>query len=124
MQTTVQVPGSACVPAAVNHHEAVLVATLREGDETAFATLVARYHPLLIRLALPIVGEMAVAEEVAQETWLEVVRGVQRFEGRSALKTWLCAILVNRARSRARGAQIILPPFGMVVASAYQARHA
>jgi RNA polymerase sigma-70 factor (ECF subfamily) len=81
--------------------EGRLVAALRDGDETAFMALVERYHSLLIRLALPYVGAPAVAEEVAQETWLEVVRGVHRFEGRSALKTWLCAILLNLARRRA-----------------------
>lgn len=84
-----------------NVGEARLVAALRVGDEAAFMTLVERYHPLLMRLALPYVGTPAVAEEVAQETWLEVVRGVHRFEGRSTLKTWLCAILLNLARRRA-----------------------
>jgi RNA polymerase sigma-70 factor (ECF subfamily) len=78
-----------------------LIASLCDGDEHAFAALVERYHALLVNLALSYVGELAVAEEVAQETWLEVVRGVHRFEGRSTLKTWLCAILVNRARTRA-----------------------
>jgi RNA polymerase sigma-70 factor, ECF subfamily len=81
--------------------ERELLASLCAGDERAFAALVERYHALLVNLALSYVGELAVAEEVAQETWLEVVRGVHRFEGRSTLKTWLCAILVNRARTRA-----------------------
>jgi len=81
--------------------ERELIAALCGGDEQAFTTLVERYHALLVNLALSYVGELSVAEEVAQETWLEVVRGVHRFEGRSALKTWLCAILVNRARTRA-----------------------
>ncbi|MGH2387544.1 MAG: RNA polymerase sigma factor, partial [Chloroflexota bacterium] len=81
--------------------ERELIASLCDGDEQAFTTLVERHHALLVNLALSYVGELSVAEEVAQETWLEVVRGVHRFEGRSALKTWLCAILVNRARTRA-----------------------
>jgi RNA polymerase sigma-70 factor (ECF subfamily) len=81
--------------------DAELVAALRQGDESAFATLVERYHLLLVRLALPYLGDDERAEEVVQETWLEVVRGIQRFEGRSRLSTWLCAIVVNRARTRA-----------------------
>ena len=79
--------------------EAELVARLRAGDEAAFAELVRRYQPRLLRLAESMVGSRAVAEEVVQDTWLGVVRGVERFEGRSSLKTWLFRILVNRARS-------------------------
>lgn len=81
--------------------EAELVARLREGDEAAFATLVREYHPRLVRVAESVVGSRAVADEVAQETWLAVVRGVHRFEGRSSFKTWLFHILINRARSAA-----------------------
>ncbi|MGH8992604.1 MAG: RNA polymerase sigma factor [Acidimicrobiia bacterium] len=76
-----------------------LVARLRAGDEGAFVTLVERYHTPLLRLASTFVPSGAVAEEVVQETWLGVVRGIHRFEGRSSLKTWLFRILVNRARS-------------------------
>ncbi len=76
-----------------------LVEALRAGDESAFATLVRRYQPSLLRLAESLVGSRAVAEEVVQDTWLGLVRGVERFEGRSSLKTWLFRILVNRARS-------------------------
>jgi len=76
-----------------------LLSRLRSGDETAFATLVDRYHAAMIRLALAYVPSRAVAEEVVQDTWLGVVRGIDRFEGRSSLKTWLFRILVNRARS-------------------------
>ncbi len=79
--------------------DAELVDRLRAGDEAAFATLVQRYHPPLLRLAQSTVGSRAVAEEAVQDTWLAVVRGVDRFEGRSSLKTWLFHILVNRARS-------------------------
>jgi RNA polymerase sigma-70 factor (ECF subfamily) len=76
-----------------------LVARLRAGDEAAFTTLVDRYHASLLRLATALVANRAVAEEVVQDTWLGVVRGIERFEGRSSLKTWLFRILVNRARS-------------------------
>ena len=62
-------------------------------------TLVERFHMPLLRLASTFVPSRAVAEEVVQDTWLGVVRGIDRFEGRSSLKTWLFRILVNRARS-------------------------
>jgi RNA polymerase sigma-70 factor, ECF subfamily len=83
----------------VSDGDAGLVAALRAGDEEAFATLVARYHPRLLRFAESLVSSRAVAEEVVQDTWLGVVRGIDRFEGRSSVKTWLFRILVNRARS-------------------------
>ena len=78
-----------------------LVERLRAGDEAAFAALVDRYHAPLRRLALTYVRSNAVAEEVVQETWVGVIRGIDRFEERSSLKTWLFRILVNRARTRA-----------------------
>jgi RNA polymerase sigma-70 factor (ECF subfamily) len=76
-----------------------LVARLRAGDDRAFATLVDRYHEPLLRLASAFVPGRAVAEEVVQDTWLGVIKGIDRFEGRSSLKTWLFRILVNRART-------------------------
>src|SRR5665213_3984076 len=72
---------------------------LRDGDEDAFVMLVARYHQPMLRLARTMVSSKAVAEEIVQDTWMGVVRGIERFEGRSSFKTWLYAILVNRARS-------------------------
>jgi RNA polymerase sigma-70 factor (ECF subfamily) len=77
-----------------------LVSALRRGDEAAFAELVDRYHTALVRLATMYVPNRTVAEDVAQETWLGVVRGIDRFEGRSSLKTWIFHILVNRAKTR------------------------
>jgi RNA polymerase sigma-70 factor (ECF subfamily) len=88
------------VSAAVDD-DAGLVERLRAGDESAFAELVRRYQPALLRLAEATVGSRAVAEEVCQDTWLGVVRGVERFEGRSSFKTWLFRILLNRARTSA-----------------------
>ncbi len=79
--------------------DADLVARLQAGDEGAFATLVDLYHAPLLRLACTFVPSRAVAEEVVQDTWLGVVRGIDRFEGRSSLKTWLFRIVVNRART-------------------------
>ncbi|MBV8690781.1 MAG: sigma-70 family RNA polymerase sigma factor [Actinobacteria bacterium] len=81
--------------------EGGLIARLRAGDEAAFAALVNRYQPALLRLAEATVGSRAVAQEVTQDTWLAVVRGVDRFEGRSSFKTWLFRILMNRARTAA-----------------------
>jgi RNA polymerase sigma-70 factor (ECF subfamily) len=72
---------------------------LRNGDEQAFVILVARYQQPLLRLARSMVSSEAVAEEIVQDTWVGVVRGIDRFEGRSSLKTWLFRILINRARS-------------------------
>lgn len=76
-----------------------LLARLRARDEGAFVALVERYHPAMIRLASTFVPSTAVAEEVVQETWVAVVRGIDRFEGRSSLRTWLFRILANRART-------------------------
>jgi len=81
--------------------EGELVERLRAGDEDAFAAVVRAHHGALCRLARTFVGSSAIAEEVVQETWLAVVRGVDRFEGRSSLRTWLFHILVNRARTTA-----------------------
>jgi RNA polymerase sigma-70 factor (ECF subfamily) len=75
-----------------------LLAELRQGDDKAFATLVDRHHSTMVRLARPFVSTSAVAEEVAQETWMAMLRGLSRFEARSSLKTWLFAILINQAR--------------------------
>jgi RNA polymerase sigma-70 factor (ECF subfamily) len=77
-----------------------LIEALRRGDEDAFVTLVDRYHPRLIRLAQAYVPSRAIAEEVVQETWLGVMKGIGQFAGRSSLKTWLYSILTNRARTR------------------------
>jgi RNA polymerase sigma-70 factor (ECF subfamily) len=78
-----------------------LCAALRRGDEAAFATVVDLYHAPLRRMALSYVRSAAVADEVVQETWLAVIRGVHRFEGRSSLKTWIFRILANTAKTRA-----------------------
>lgn len=77
--------------------EQELVERLRAGDEEAFADLVRRYHRLMLRVARGYVRSDAVAEEVVQESWLAVLRGIERFEGRSSFKTWLLRIVANRA---------------------------
>jgi RNA polymerase sigma-70 factor (ECF subfamily) len=76
-----------------------LLLRLRSGDERAFVSLVERYHQPMLQLAASFVPSLAVAEEVVQDTWLAVLRGLEGFEGRSSLKTWLFRILVNRART-------------------------
>ena len=76
-----------------------LLARLRDGDEGAFVTLVTRYQQPMLRLARTYVPSRAVAEEAVQDTWMGVVKGIERFEGRAAFKTWLFRILINRARS-------------------------
>jgi RNA polymerase sigma-70 factor (ECF subfamily) len=78
-----------------------LVAALRAGDERAFADLIAAHHALLIRVALRYVASRAVAEEVVQETWLGVLNGLDRFQERSSLRTWIVRIASNIARTRA-----------------------
>lgn len=77
-----------------------LVRALRSGDESAFAELIDLYHGSMLRLARSYVSDRAVAEEVVQETWLGVIRGIDRFEGRSSLKTWIFRILTNTAKKR------------------------
>jgi RNA polymerase sigma-70 factor (ECF subfamily) len=80
--------------------DATVVVALRRGDEATFAELVTAYSGPLLRLAQDFVRTRAVAEEVVQETWLAVLNGIDRFEGRSSFKTWLYRILVNKAKTR------------------------
>ncbi|HTU78325.1 MAG TPA: sigma-70 family RNA polymerase sigma factor [Solirubrobacteraceae bacterium] len=76
-----------------------LVARLRTGEERAFLELVARHHASMLRLAGSLLSSPALAEEVVQDTWLGVLRGLDGFAGRSSFRTWLLRILVNRAMS-------------------------
>src|SRR3954447_12802297 len=86
----------------VETDEAALVAALRGGDEQVFAELVDRYSASMRRVALTYVRTRAIADEVVQETWLGVLRGIERFESRSTFKTWLFRILTNVAKTRAQ----------------------
>lgn len=79
-----------------------LLEALRQGDEQAFETLVEHYQRAMLRLAAMYVRDDDAAGEVVQETWLAVLKGLNRFEGRSSLKTWIFSILVNRAKTRAQ----------------------
>ena len=80
--------------------QAELVAALQAGDEQAFASLVDELGPSMLRVARMYVSTRAIAEDVVQETWLGVISGIGRFEGRSSLKTWIFRILTNRAKTR------------------------
>jgi RNA polymerase sigma-70 factor, ECF subfamily len=80
--------------------DSAIVDALRRGDESAFVALIGRYHRTMLRVARGYVASEQAAEDVVQETWLGVVRGIERFEERSSLKTWIFRILVNRARTR------------------------
>jgi RNA polymerase sigma-70 factor (ECF subfamily) len=83
--------------------EGALVAALGRGDAEAFATLVDRHSPAMIRVAMAYVPTRAAAEEAVQETWIAVMSGIDGFEGRASLKTWIFRILTNLAmRSGAR----------------------
>jgi RNA polymerase sigma-70 factor (ECF subfamily) len=89
--------------------EAVLVQALRRRDEAAYTALIKRMHPGMKRLARAYVPSDAVAEEVVQDTWLAVINGIERFEGRSSLSTWLFAILVKQAKTRGARERRSLP---------------
>ena len=89
--------------------ERQLVSQLRAGDEAAFTELVERLHPAMVRLALTRVRSRAVAEEVAQDAWLGLLRGIGTFEGRSSLRSWLFRIVINRAISAGVRERVHLP---------------
>ena len=79
-----------------------LIDRLRQGDEAAFRELFDSHHAMLVRLAMAYVKNASVAEEVAQDTWTAVIDALPSFEGRSALKTWIARIAINRAKTRAQ----------------------
>jgi len=89
--------------------DAGLVAHLRAGDEATFRRLVRDWHSSMLRVAQIFVPTRAVAEEVVQETWLRVLGALDRFEGRSTLKTWVFRILVNTAKTRAQRESRTIP---------------
>lgn len=80
--------------------EVGLLARLRQGDEGMFDALVTRHHSALIRMAMGYVADREVAAEVVQDTWMAVVEGLDRFEGRSSLRTWIFGIMIHKAKDR------------------------
>lgn len=99
--------------------DADLVAALRRGEEEAFRRLVTQYHAGMLRVALMYVSSREVAAEVIQQTWLGVLQGLARFEGRSSLKSWIYRILVNIAKTHgAREARSV--PFSSLANAALQ----
>jgi len=86
--------------AQLSEEDVKLVAALRAGDDQAFAALVDRYWSTMVHVARAYVASREAAEDVVQDTWVGVVDGIDRFEGRSSLKTWIFRILVNQARKR------------------------
>ena len=91
---------SAPQPSGLAKGEDVLLARLRRGDEGAFDELVIRHHGALIRMAMSHVADREVAEEVVQDTWMAVIESLDRFEGRSSLRTWIFGILIHKAKDR------------------------
>jgi RNA polymerase sigma-70 factor, ECF subfamily len=80
--------------------ETAVIAALRDGDESAFAQLVDKHTPSMLRVARGYVPSHEIAEEVVQETWIALVKGIGNFEGRSSLRTWLFTVMINIAKSR------------------------
>jgi RNA polymerase sigma-70 factor, ECF subfamily len=86
----------------VSADDLYLIEQLRRGEEAAFVLLIDRYATPMLHLAMVYVKAWTVAEEVVQETWMAVLKGLNRFEGRSSLKTWIFRILTNRAKTRSQ----------------------
>jgi len=97
------------MPEAAGELDRILVRRLRAGDEAAFMRIVDSWGSSMLGLAREFTPSRAVAEEVVQETWLAVLNGLDRFEGRSSLKTWVFRILVNRAKTRGIGERRTVP---------------
>ncbi len=87
-------------PAVLTNGEGALLARLRQGEEEAFDEVVTRYHRALIRSAMGYVADREVAEEVVQDTWMAVINGLDLFEGRSSLRTWIFGIMIHKAKDR------------------------
>lgn len=101
MLPNASLPPPATTPTA-GFEDALLLSALRDRDEHAFNRVLDRYYPAMLRLAQTHVRSVAAAEDVVQETWMAAIDGIERFEGRSSVKTWLFRILRNIARTRGR----------------------
>lgn len=101
---------------AVPADDATLVAALRAGDESVFVALVGRYQRPLVRLAMRYVQGEAAAEDVVQDTWIAVIRGIDGFEGRSSLRTWIFRIVTYQAKSRGERERRTIPLSSLLAA--------
>lgn len=101
--------------------DAALVARLSEGDERAFEDVVTRLYPAMLAVARGYVRSRAVAEEVVQDAWVAVLQGLDRFEGRSSLRTWVLRIVANIAQTRAAREARIVPMASLEPESAERA---
>jgi RNA polymerase sigma-70 factor (ECF subfamily) len=90
----------AAAPLALGKGADAFLARLKCGDEGAFDELVTQHHSALIRMAMGYVADREVAEEVVQDTWMAVIKGLDRFEGRSSLRTWIFGIMIHKAKDR------------------------
>jgi RNA polymerase sigma-70 factor (ECF subfamily) len=106
LESATTIPAGPPGPAHLDERD--LVAALRRGDETAFLALVSRYHRAMVRVARAYLPSDAAAEDAAQEAWLGVLKGIDRFEGRASVKGWIFRIAVYCARTRrARDARLV-----------------
>ena len=96
-------------PAAVPRNDEALVAALRSGDERAFASLVEGHGPAMLRFAHLFTRDEELAQDAVQDSWIAVLNGIDRFEGRAALRTWIFGILLNRLRARIRREERSIP---------------
>lgn len=99
-EQTLPACGSPAVGVALPHDDHTVLSRLRTGDEGAFDELVTKHHGALVRMAMSHVADREVAEEVVQDTWMAVIQGLDRFEGRSSLRTWIFGILIHKAKDR------------------------
>jgi RNA polymerase sigma-70 factor (ECF subfamily) len=93
-------PGTSVTKTAVTDDERVLLERLRQGEEAAFDSLVTKHHGALVRMARSFVADRDVAEEVVQDTWMTVIQTLDRFEGRSSLRSWMFGIVIHKAKDR------------------------
>jgi len=93
-------PSIAVTKTALTDDEQVLIDRLRQGEEAAFDRLVTKHHGALIRMARGFVADREIAEEVVQDTWMTVIQTLDRFEGRSSLRSWIFGILIHKAKDR------------------------
>ena len=98
--STIRQRSQSATPSGLGKDEDRLLARLKRGDEGAFDELVNQHHSALIRMAMGYVADQEVAEEVVQDTWMAVIESLNRFEGRSSLRTWICGILIHKAKDR------------------------